>query len=112
MKTLTTTLLLLAALSLSASPKPCIGYWIVTYDTENGYKPTGTTEILDVYVIAEQYFPGNCIDFDKQLKESVFFKFESDSKVFYVEVRKVKHNGKFKRLSKKEVNEYRDGHNA
>lgn len=109
MKLLTMTLLLLAALSLSASPKPCIGYWIVTYDTESGYKPTGTVELVDVYVLAEQYFPGNCIDFHKVLKESVFFKFESDSKVFYVEVRKIKFNGKFKRLSKKEVKEYRDG---
>lgn len=106
MKLLIATFLLLTAFSLSASPKPCIGYWIVTYDAENGYKPTGTTEIVDVYVIAEQYFPGNCIDFEKQLKESVFFQIESDSKVFYVEVKKIKFNGKFKRLSKKGIKEY------
>lgn len=107
MKTLTTLLLLLITISLSAKPKPlCIGYWIVTYDTEQGYKKIPTVNLVDVYTVANLYFPDNCIDFGKELKKSVYFEIEIDGKSVYIEVKKITFDGKFKKLNKREIKEY------
>lgn len=106
MKLITSILFLFLTLSLSAKPKPCIGYWIVTYDTENGFKRIPTFELVDVYTVAETMFPSNCIDFKKELKEHIYVEIEVYGKAFYVEVKKINRNGKFRSLSKKEIKEY------
>ena len=108
MKTLILFLLIFASLQATTKPAPvdCYGYWIVTYNTDEGYKVTPTIDLVDVYTIAETYFPGNCIDFKKQLKESIFTELEANGKSVYVEVKRIDYKGKFKRLNKKEILEY------
>lgn len=108
MKTLILILLIFASTQAFSAPNPvdAYGYWIVTYNTEEGYKTTPTVDIVDVYTIAETYFPGNCINFEKQLKESIFTELEVNGKSVYVEVKRINHKGKLKKLNKKEVREY------
>ena len=107
-KLLAILLFLVIVLSVTAEPKPelKIGYWIVTYTIENGYEITKTTEIADVYDLAEQQFPDNCIDFNEKLKTTAYVEITQVRNSFYVEVKKVTSKGKFRKLTNNEIKEY------
>ena len=105
MKKLIFILMILIAVPFTgiAKPKLSLGYWIVTQTQKEGYKTTGTTEIIDVYAIAEIYTENACIDFGKVLSESMFYESRIESKYFYVELKKIKQNGKYRSLSKRDI---------
>lgn len=103
-------LLMSLALSSTAKPKPlCIGYEIVTFETGKGYEKYQTINLVDVYSIAQLFYSGNCIDFEKELKKNVAIEFSKTgnmTKSLYIEVKKITFSGKYKRLNKAEIKQY------
>jgi hypothetical protein len=79
-----------------------IGYWIVIAEQGQRLKIVKTADIVEVVVLSEVYFPGNCVDFTKELTASPYYLLENGKKEFYVEIKHINARGKYRRISNRE----------
>ncbi|HSW67284.1 MAG TPA: hypothetical protein VLH16_01750 [Bacteroidales bacterium] len=99
---LTICCLLLAAASAKTTGKIKIGYLVAIDNPGERLNLIKTTDLADVYALSEVQFPNNCIDWGKELQKSVFYQLESRNRSFYVEVKRINRNGKYRRMSNRE----------
>jgi hypothetical protein len=86
----------------SSKQNPATGYLVAITSHSEGLKITRTTDLVDVYALAEIHFPNNCVDFARELRHSVYYEIESQHKGFFVEVKRINRNGKYRRMSNRE----------
>lgn len=82
-----------------------IGYLVAIESKHEKLEIIRTLDLVDVYTLSEIHFPGNCIDFEKELQQSVFYELHSRSKTFYVELKRINNNGRFCHLSNRQFRE-------
>jgi len=88
----------------AATQKPvtAIGYLVAVTSPTKKLEITKTIDLADVYTLAEIHFQNNCVDFAEELRHSVYYDIECQQKGFYVEVKNINRNGKFRRMSNRE----------
>ena len=74
-----------------------IGYFVVVTHN-NKYTIIKTESLTEVYTIAETVFPGNCIQLEKELKNTLYFDIYTAEKGIYVEKKRINKKGKFRRI--------------
>ena len=81
---------------------PVIGYYVVFQ--QKGEKPqkVKTIYLAEVCAAAELVFPGNCTNFDKELRKSPYYEICTYKNYFNVELRLVTPTGRFKRIGVKQ----------
>lgn len=79
-----------------------IGYLVAIETRHEKLEIIRTLDLADVYTLSEIHFPGNCVDFSAELRQSVFYELRSRNKTLYVEIKRINNNGKFRRLSNRQ----------
>ena len=95
----------LSSIAGNKKPVPVIGYLVAIESKTEGLDITLTIDLIDVYTLAEIHFSGNCVDFASELQQSVYYQAGGQSKTFYVELKRINRNGKFRRLSNRQFRE-------
>lgn len=78
------------------------GYMVAIENQTGKIEITKTPNIADVYALASKHIPGNCANFNRELTKSVYYTIENQQTQFYVEVKRITKNGKYRRLSNRE----------
>jgi hypothetical protein len=87
--------------ALSSLPS-ALGFLVAIDNPGERLQLVKTTSLTEVYALSEINFPGNCIAWEKELGKSVFYQIESRNRCFYVELKKVNKNGKYRKVSNRE----------
>ena len=82
-----------------------IGYLVAIESRTEKLEITRTIDLIDVYTLAGIHFPGNCVDFAAELHKSVYYEIGGQQKTFYVEVKRISRNGKYRRLSNRQFSQ-------
>lgn len=79
------------------------GYMVCIDNKGERLEIVKTPDILEVVTLAEVQFPNNCIDFREELRQyPPVFTLDNNRKVFYVEMKRINKNGKYRRIGKRE----------
>lgn len=99
-------ILLLIIISMSAYSRT--GYWIViSHNRET--KIVKTEKLVEVYTLLALYFPGNCIEVEKELDSGRWplFEIRNGSTELYIEKREIDKKGNYKRIKTKNLKQWK-----
>jgi hypothetical protein len=98
MKKLITILLLLLTIAVTAKDYE-IGYLIVVYENfGNGSTVKRTKDITIAECLLKEKFPNINLDLQHELNYSRYVEIENEETTFYIEVRRINKNGKYRRI--------------
>jgi hypothetical protein len=98
MKKLITILLLMLTITVTAKDYE-IGYLIVVYENfGNGSTVKRTKDITIAECLLKEKFPNINLDLQHELNYSRYVEIENEETTFYIEVRRINKNGKYRRI--------------
>lgn len=98
-------LLLVTATAQNNNHLQQLGYWVVIDLPGKKLEIVKTTDASYVERLSQEIFPGNCVNFAKELHHQPVFIIDNGSKIFYAELKRVTPNGKYRRISNRQFSE-------